>query len=118
MPYFGLHINVKWECHSCCCIEFYCELEHALLVIKITSIQELLHHNIFQIHLVGFVIIKTILRISRCLAKDTSFSNCKKYDKYTIPRTSMTPWVGNLISNSLIKFFPAPIKLHTNHVFA
>jgi hypothetical protein len=37
VSYFGLHISVKWECHSCCCIQFYCELEHALLVIKITS---------------------------------------------------------------------------------
>jgi hypothetical protein len=86
--------------------QFYCELEHVLLKIKITSIQELLYHNIFQIHLVGFVIIKNYLRISRCLAKDMSQSNCKKYDEYTIPRTSMTPWVGNLISNSWINFFP------------
>ncbi len=52
------------------------------------------------------------------MAKNTSLSNYKKYDKYRIPKTSMTPWVRNLISNSWINFFPTLVKLHTNHALA
>jgi len=44
-----------WGHHpSIYCNQFHCELEHALLVIKTTSIQKLLYHNIFCIHLVSF----------------------------------------------------------------
>jgi hypothetical protein len=43
---------------------------------------------------------KNYFKNFKVFGKDTSLSNYKKYDGYTIPRTSMTPWVGNLISNS------------------
>jgi hypothetical protein len=49
------------------------------------------------------------------LAKDASQSGCNQYWGYTIPRVFMTPWVGNLISNTFIKFIATPTKPPKNH---
>jgi hypothetical protein len=58
---------------------------------------------------------KNILRTSRCIAKDASQFGCSQYWGYTIPKTFLTPWVGNLISNFLIKLFTTLVKPHIYH---
>jgi hypothetical protein len=46
MPHFDQWIDVKRWSHAHCCIGFQCQLEHALLTIKVTSIQDLQHTNL------------------------------------------------------------------------
>jgi hypothetical protein len=50
------------------------------------------------------------------LVKDASQSNYSQYWGYTNPKAFMTPWAGNLISNSLIKKITNVAKPHKNHM--
>jgi hypothetical protein len=43
---------------------------------------------------------KNVLIKQVFFGKDVSHSTCNQYLGYTIPRTSMRPWAGNLVSNS------------------
>ncbi len=49
------------------------------------------------------------------MAKDASQSNYSQDWRYTIPRTFMTPWVRNLISNHFLELSIAPVNPHTHH---
>jgi len=62
-------ISIGGTIHTYYCNQFHCELEHALLVIKTTSIQKLLYHNIFCIHLVGFARTKSHLKNLKVFGK-------------------------------------------------
>jgi hypothetical protein len=46
MPHFDQWIDVKRWSHAHCCIGFQCQLEHALLTIKVPSIQDLKHKDL------------------------------------------------------------------------
>jgi hypothetical protein len=60
-----------------------------------------LHLNLFLIHL------------AHCFATTKNyFKNVKVIGKRCIPKAFMTPWVGNLISNSPIKKITTLAKPH------
>jgi len=58
---------------------------------------------------------KIVLITTRCFGKNVTHSTCNRYWVYTIPRASMTPWVGNLVSNFWINVYVALTKASTLH---
>ncbi len=58
---------------------------------------------------------KVILITTRCFGKDVIQFSYNQYWVYIIPKASMTPWAGNLVSNSWINVYATPTKASTLH---
>ncbi len=104
----------KWS-HACDCIQLNCQLEHALLSIKVLALRTSCTKVSTPSNNYVLLEQKVVLITTRCFVKNVSQYACSQYWGYTIPRAYMTPWVGNLVSNSSTNVFAAPAKASTLH---
>lgn len=92
---------------------FISQLEHVLLVIKIISIQDFRHKGFHPIHQLGFAKAKCCFNYLKTFWERHLTIYLQPLLGYTISKTSMIPWVGNLVFSFWINFFTTLTKTPT-----
>jgi hypothetical protein len=92
---------------------FISQLEHVLLVIKIISIQDFRHKGFHPIHQLGFAKAKCCFNYLKMFWERHLTIYLQPLLGYTISKTSMIPWVGNLVFSFWINFFTTLTKTPT-----